>query len=240
MTSRVKLVVNQAKPASAKPAAAKAAAANSSTEKAAPETGAHVPPGAPAASARGRGRPRSPQIRDAILRAARELMHEAGPTGLTMEAVAERAGVGKPTVYRWWPNRHAVAMAALMDEAALPNAPLRKRSPLRALEQQLLVVSETLASRQGRNVTAMIAAADPDTEVAKAFRHHFVLARRSEGMALLEEAVQLGELRAGLDVEVALDQIYGALFFRVLMGHAGIDAAFVRVLVKQVVRGLVG
>ncbi len=193
-----------------------------------------------AAPARSRGRPRSPQIRDAILRAARELMNEAGPAGLTMEAVAERAGVGKPTVYRWWPNRHAVAMAALMDQAALPKAASRKRSPLRALEQQLLVVSETLVSRQGRNVTAMIAAADPDTEVAKAFRHHFVLARRSEGKALLEEAVQAGELRAGLDVEVALDQVYGALFFRVLMGHAGIDAAFVRALVKQVVRGLAG
>lgn len=192
----------------------------------------------PAEPARSRGRPRSPQIRDAILRAARELMNEAGPAGLTMEAVAERAGVGKPTVYRWWPNRHAVAMAALMDEATLQKAPSRKRSPLRALEQQLRVVSETLVSRQGRNVTAMIAAADPDTEVAKAFRHHFVLARRSEGKALLEEAVQTGELRAGLDVEVALDQIYGALFFRVLMGHGGIDAAFVRALVKQVVRGL--
>lgn len=195
-------------------------------------------PASTTAPARRRGRPRSPQIRDAILRAARELMDEAGPAGLTMEAVAERAGVGKPTVYRWWPNRHAVAMAALMDQAALPKAAARKRSPLRALEQQLLVVSETLVSRQGRNVTAMIAAADPDTEVAKAFRHHFVLARRSEGKALLDEAVRAGELRAGLDMEVALDQVYGALFFRVLMGHAGIDAAFVRALVRQVVRGL--
>ena len=211
------------------------------TAKTAPEAGADAASFAattPAGPARSRGRPRSPQIRDAILRAARALMNEAGPAGLTMEAVAERAGVGKPTVYRWWPNRHAVAMAALMDVAALPHAPSRKRSPLRALEQQLLVVSETLVSRQGRNVTAMIAAADPDTEVAKAFRHHFVLARRSEGRALLEQAVQSGELRAGLNVEVALDQIYGALFFRVLMGHAGIDAAFVRALVKQVVRGL--
>jgi AcrR family transcriptional regulator len=194
--------------------------------------------GQPAEPARSRGRPRNPQIRDAILRAARELMNEAGPSGLTMEAVAERAGVGKPTVYRWWPNRHAVAMAALMDQAALPRAASRKRSPLRALEQQLRVVADTLVSRQGRSVTAMIAAADPDTEVAKAFRHHFVLARRSEGRALLEQAVALGDVRADLDVDTALDQIYGALFFRVLMGHAAIDAAFVRALVRQVVRGL--
>lgn len=193
----------------------------------------------PADADRRRGRPRDPQLRGAILRAARELLDEVGPAALTMEAVAQRAGVGKPTVYRWWPNRHAVAMAALMDEAP-PTARTarRARSALKALEQQLLGVADTLASRAGRHVTAIIAAADPDTEVAKAFRHHFVLARRGEGRAWLEQAVQQGELRAGLQLDVALDQIYGALFFRLLLGHAPVDPAFVRALVEQAVRGL--
>lgn len=186
-----------------------------------------------------RGRPRNLGSRAAILRVARELMAEGGPAAVTMEAVAQRAGVGKPTVYRWWPNRHAVAMAALMDDApAAVRAPARTRAPLRALEQQLLQVVETLGSRQGRLVTAMIAAADPDTEVAKAFRHHFVLARRQEGRTLLEAAVASGELRAETGIDTALDQIYGALFFRVLLGHAGIDAVFVKALLRQVVRGL--
>jgi len=193
---------------------------------------------APAAERR-RGRPRDLQIRGAILRAARELLNELGPAALTMEAVALRAGVGKPTVYRWWPNRHAVAMAALMDDAPVPRTTARRaRSALQALEQQLLTVADTLASRAGRHVTAIIAAADPDTEVAKAFRHHFVLARRGEGRALLEQAVSQGELRAGLQLDVALDQIYGALFFRLLLGHAPVDAAFVRALLEQAVRGL--
>jgi len=193
---------------------------------------------APAAERR-RGRPRDLQIRGAILRAARELLNELGPAALTMEAVALRAGVGKPTVYRWWPNRHAVAMAALMDDAPVPPTTARRaRSALQALEQQLLTVADTLASRAGRHVTVIIAAADPDTEVAKAFRHHFVLARRGEGRALLEQAVSQGELRAGLQLDVALDQIYGALFFRLLLGHAPVDAAFVRALLDQAVRGL--
>ena len=63
---------------------------------------------------RRRGRPRDLHIRGAILRAARELLDELGPASLTMEAVAQRAGVGKPTVYRWWPNRHAVAICGTM------------------------------------------------------------------------------------------------------------------------------
>ena len=198
-----------------------------------------VKPGEAAPAPRRRGRPRDLQIRDQILRAARALLDEAGPAALTMEAVAQRAGVGKPTVYRWWPNRHAVAMAALMAAPDAAVAPRRSRSALHALEQQLLTVAETLASRSGRHVTAMIAAADPDTEVAKAFRHHFVLARRAEGRAWLEQAVQDGELSAELDAEIAADQIYGALFFRLLLGHAPVDAAFVRRLLQQVLRGLV-
>lgn len=188
---------------------------------------------------RRRGRPRDPQIRDAILRAARALLDEVGPAALTMEAVAQRAGVGKPTVYRWWPNRHAVAMAALMASPAAAGPAGRGGPALRALEQQLLSVAETLASRSGRHVTAMIASADPETEVAKAFRHHFVLARRAEGLAWLEQAQREGELRADIALDVAADQIYGALFFRLLLGHAPVDAGFVRALLAQVLQGLV-
>ena len=198
-----------------------------------------VKPGDAAPGPRRRGRPRDLQIRDAILRAARALLDEAGPAALTMEAVAQRAGVGKPTVYRWWPNRHAVAMAALMASPQAAAPPRRSRPVLRMLEQQLLAVAETLASRSGRHVTAMIAAADPDTEVAKAFRHHFVLARRAEGLAWLEQAQHDGELRADIALDVAADQIYGALFFRQLLGHAPVDAAFVRTLLAQVLHGLV-
>ena len=107
-----------------------------------------------------------------------------------MEAVAARAGVSKPTVYRWWPDRHAVTMAALM-ESELPGARNRRsESPVQALLQQLRGIVNTLGSRTGRNVATLIAAADPDTELSKAFRNHFVLARREEGRTLLKEAAE--------------------------------------------------
>lgn len=192
-------------------------------------------------SPRTRGRPRNAAGRAAILRAARELIDEAGPAGLTMEAVAARAGVGKPTVYRWFENRHAVAMAALIDAPIAGDLPRRRKrdaSAVAALELQLLTLADTLASRHGRHVTTMIAAADPDTEMAKAFRHHVVLARRGDGRTLLQAAIDAGELRADIELDVALDQIYGALFFRLLLGHAPVDAAFVRKLVAQAVSGL--
>lgn len=196
------------------------------------------PPLLPPGPATVRGRPRNPQTRTAILRAARELMEQGGPAAVTMEAVAARAGVGKPTVYRWWPDRHAVSMAALME--AQPGArPVRKtRSVVQALQQQLTEVVETFATRTGRNVAAMIAAADSSTEISKAFRNHFVLARREEGRRLLLEAIAGGELRRDVDVEVALDLLYGPLFFRLMIGHAALDAAFVKQLLKDWLRGI--
>ena len=157
---------------------------------------------------------------------------------MTMEGVAARAGVGKPTVYRWWPDRHAVAMAALMESDA-PKAPDRRsRSAIQALRSQLRTIAERFATPTGRHVTTMIAASDSETEFSKAFRNHFVLARRAEGRVLLEQAIRDREVRRDLDVEIALDLLYGPLFFRLLMGHAPLDESFVDRALAHALRGL--
>jgi AcrR family transcriptional regulator len=190
--------------------------------------------------AKARGRPRSEAGRSAILRAARELLDQGGPGAVTMEAVSARAGVGKPTVYRWYPDRHAVAMAALMerDAAASGDADARRRTAILALRDQLRAIARRFATSTGRHITSMIAASDAESELSKAFRNHFVLARRSEGRALLQSAIGQGAVRADVDLEVALDLLYGALFFRLLMGHAALDEAFVNDVVDEAMRGL--
>ena len=197
-----------------------------------------VKPPAQSAVARPRGRPRSTAAREAILRAAREILAEGGPAAITMEGVAARAGVGKPTVYRWWPDRHAVAMAALMEGEAKRASASAPRSSIQALRQQLRAIAERFSTPTGRHVTAMIAASDSDTELAKAFRNHFVLARRAEGRELLERAIRDGEVKRDVDVEVVLDLLYGALFFRLLMGHAALDAGFTDQVLKHALRGV--
>src|SRR5262245_66066149 len=107
---------------------------------------------------RPRGRPRSAKARSAILRAARELLAEGGPAAVTMEGVASRARVGKPTVYRWWPDRHAVAMAALMEGETPQTARRAARSAILALRRQLRAIAERFATPTGRHVATMIAA----------------------------------------------------------------------------------
>jgi AcrR family transcriptional regulator len=154
---------------------------------------------------------------------------------VTMEAIAERAGVGKPTIYRWWPNRHAVTMAALMDadskgaEVGRPAV-----SALARLETQLRTIARRFSERNGRHIGSLIAASDADSELSKAFRTHFIFARRQEGRTLLLEAAARGEIPSAVNVDVALDMIYGALFFRLLLGHAPLSDAFVKHLIRQI------
>lgn len=84
----------------------------------------------------------------------------------------------------------------------------------------------------------MIAASERETELSKAFRDHFILARRNEGRSFVPEAIADGELRADLDVEVTLDLIYAPIFYRLLMGHAPLDARFTDSVLTHVLRGL--
>ena len=187
-----------------------------------------------------RGRPPSKAARQAILRAARELLDEGGLLSITMEGVAARAGVGKPTVYRHWSNRYEVAMAALIEATRSAEAPRMPDAPLRALRQQLHGLADLFTSSTGRNVAAVLASGYGETELSKAFRLYFVQARRDEGRALIEQAIARGELRADVNLEVALDLIYGPIFYRLTMAHAPIDARFVDDLLGEVLTGIAG
>jgi AcrR family transcriptional regulator len=189
-------------------------------------------------AARRRGRPRSESARRAILRAARELLDEGGLLSITMEGVAARAGVGKPTVYRHWSNRYEVAMAALMEATRAVEAPRGAVAPLQALAEQLRALADLFTSPTGRNVAAVLVSGYGETELSKAFRLYFIEARREEGRDLLKRAVAAGQIRAGVDLEVALDLIYGPIFYRLAIAHAPIDAGFIDALLREVFAGI--
>jgi AcrR family transcriptional regulator len=191
------------------------------------------------AAVRRRGRPRSPEARRAILIATQELITEGGLSAVTIEGIAARAGVGKPTIYRSWPNAQAVTMTALMaNEAVLPAPEATSPSALSALRARLHEMVRVFNTPLGRNVAMMIAAAERDTELSKAFRNHFILARRTEGRTLLERAMANDEIRHDIDLEVALDLIYAPFFYRLLMGHAPLNPQFTDNILSLAVEGL--
>ena len=187
---------------------------------------------------RGRGRPRDEGARAAVLRAARLLLDEGGLTAVTMDRLAARTGVGKPTIYRSWPNAHAVALDALLQSAALMPSVKESAAPLKDLRRQLRRIAALFATPTGRSVALMIAAAQSETELAKVFRHRFMLASREEGRRLLTRAIAAGELRGDIAMEPALDLIYAPLFFRLLVGHGALDRKFVDAVLDHALRGL--
>jgi hypothetical protein len=111
-------------------------------------------------------------------------------------------------------------------------------SALDDLRAQLHDVARVFSAPLGRSVTLMIAAAEQDTELSKAFRNHFILARRNEGRAFLARARANGEIREDLDLDVALDLIYAPVFYRLLMGHAALNAQFMDGVLNLALRGL--
>lgn len=184
-----------------------------------------------------RGRPRSESARRRILAAARAMLDEKGLAGLTVEGIAALAGVGKPTIYRHWPNAHAVAMDAFL-EAAEPAAAVGGGSAIGALRLHLRAIAAAFSSASGRSTAAMIAAAQDDSELAKVFRNRFILRSREAGRAMLQRAVNEGSARADIDFEVALDLLYAPLFHRLLIGHGPLDDAFTDSLLDHALEGL--
>jgi AcrR family transcriptional regulator len=189
-----------------------------------------APPPLPA-----RGRPRDPRTRSAILAAARALLARGGLTAVTIEAIAQKAGVSRPTIYRYWPNAPAVAMAAFLEATGAAAAARAPGNSLAALRQQLHALADAFAAPTGRSVAAMVAAAQSETELAKAFRNEFIARNRDATRGLLERCVTDGAIDAPGDMELTLDLIFGPLFYRLLMGHAPISRDFVDQLLDAVV-----
>jgi AcrR family transcriptional regulator len=165
-----------------------------------------------------RGRPPSKAAREKALAAARDILMTEGFGRLSIEAVAQRSGVGKPTIYRHWANASELAMAALMagveDEATGADEPL-----FIAIRAQLRILVRAFATTRGRQIAMALAAADPDSEFTRAFRNRVILSSREAGRGLIERAAARGEIALSGDIDVILDMIYGPLFYRLLVGH---------------------
>lgn len=169
------------------------------------------------AEARTPGRPRDEAARQRILDAAVALLEEAGFANLTCDAIAERAGASKATVYRWWTNKAAVVIDAFVERVT-PELPLGPTSNLEEFVRvRLRRFARVLRGRNGRLLAAVVAAAQEDPEVEAAFASHWLKPRRAVSRKILEQFQAEGQLPKEFDIGQVLDAMYGPLHYLLIV-----------------------
>jgi len=186
------------------------------------------------------GPQRSEAARQAVLAAARQLVEESGYGAATVEAIAAAAGVGKPTIYRWWANRASVVMEAYLAmadaEVPFPDTGSAKED----FRCHLSAVAQAMSTHPtGTALAGLVGDAQHDPALAKAIAAEFIDPRRVAARQIVTRAVQRGELRADIDADVAIDALYGPLYYRLLVRPSPLNADFVDTLIAHVYPGLI-
>lgn len=183
------------------------------------------------------GRPRSEHARLAILRSTLKLLEENGFSEFTIEEVADRAAVGKATVYRWWPNKGAL-IADAFASSATPTLHFPDTGSVgKDMSQQMRQLIKVFSGPQGRIVSAILGAGQSDPELVEAFRERFLMPRRREAYATLRRGIVRGELRRDIDPDLLLDSLYGPIYMRFLIRHDRLSPDFVDRLSALVLAG---
>jgi AcrR family transcriptional regulator len=192
-----------------------------------------------------RGRRRQAATEDAILRATIELLTESGVRGTTTSAIVARSGCSKATLYRRWPSLDVLILDAL--RTAVQGKPSDIREAV-ALEQ---VVGSTLhgAARRGAKIfdTPIFRAVFPTIAkelmsrgaIGQQFRADVFNPIRAGAKERLRDAVERGEIDAGVDGDLVFDLVYGALLYRTLIGEP-IDEGVADSVAELVLAGAAG
>lgn len=166
------------------------------------------------------GRPRNEEVRKAILRAALELCVRDGYQAVTMKGIAEEAGCGRQTVYRWWQSRAQVLLEAMTDlqDEHLPPPPDSgdPQADLRVFLEQTFALAKGVA---GQVVVGLMAEAQSDPLLAADVRERLVGPRRTALRAVLAR----GAVPPDVDLELAVDLVFGAMWYRLLNRHAEVN-----------------
>jgi AcrR family transcriptional regulator len=169
-----------------------------------------------------RGRPRDPALDQAILDAALNLFLSHGITGMSIEQVAKRAGVGKPTVYRRWPSKELLVSDAIESFVTTEiRWPSREEvaavAPQELIRRNIDAATRTAAEPKFRALIAQIyGSTATHPKLMQTYWEHYVLPRRKIAFAMLERAQAEGSVPADAELDVLVDMMAGAVNYRIL------------------------
>jgi AcrR family transcriptional regulator len=189
--------------------------------------------------ARRKGRPplQTAASHAAIVDAVYALLEEKSVRDLTIEEVAKRAKVGKPTIYKWWSTKATLVLAMLCERMA---PKLEKPTGLTAEESLHFRVRRLIDAFNGpfgKIVAGLIAEGQSEPAVLQEFFDRWVSPRRNATIADLQRGKNAGELRSETEPELLNDAIFGAIYYRLLLRSGPLTRRFGEELVEQVIRG---
>ncbi len=192
-----------------------------------------------AGAGRGRGRRPAAEVRADVLRTVGDLLLTEGMADLTFERVARTAGVSKTTLYKWWPSIGALALDgyfhAVQEKLAFPDTGDIRADLLTQLRAFIRVMTETPG---GRVLAELIGESQTDGELGVAYRELYSSPRRELAAERFRLAQEAGQIRADIDVQVLVDQLWGAVYHRLLIPDEPVTDAFVTALVGNLFDGI--
>lgn len=184
------------------------------------------------------GRRRSEEVRQRVLAAAHELLQEKGFRALIIEGIAERAGAGKVTLYRWWSSKAAIVLEALLQKVGSQVAYKESPHALEDLRDCMERFASLISGQSGVLLASLLAEGVLDPEVGQAFRDTWLRPRRAEASKLLRRAQEAGELTEAVDIDAIMDLFFGPIYYRLVVQHAPVTEAFAHTVWKSVSLGL--
>ena len=189
-------------------------------------------------AARRPGRPRSERADRAILDATVSLFAESGAAGLCIEKVAARAGVGKATIYRRWPGKEDLLLAAIAGlKAPLPEP--RGRS----VRADLVMLIEAMATQfadpcQAREFALLLGEGARYPRLMTRYAEEVIEPRREVIRSVLRRGVAAGELRPDTDIEAALLMLTGSVLARSRHGALPVEPGYACRVVGELLSGI--
>ncbi|HTH14153.1 MAG TPA: TetR/AcrR family transcriptional regulator [Spirochaetia bacterium] len=181
---------------------------------------------------RGRGKPRDAQLRREIVTAAAEVLLERGYTGFTIEGVAARAGASKVTIYKWWASKGTLALDGYVEGITEAIAFPQTDSPRQDIELQLTAVIQRLTTTaSGRAMVELIGAAQEDADLKRELSARYIQPRRDLAARAFGRLLGWDPLARKEELNAITDQVYGAVYNRLLFGLEPLDAGFASRLV---------
>jgi AcrR family transcriptional regulator len=184
------------------------------------------------------GRPRSQQAEQAIIEATLELFAEEGLEGVCVEAVAARAGVGKATIYRRWPNKEELLLAAFGSLKSPFPEPLGVSVREDLLAMVKVMCADRSDPRKARRYALLLGEGEKYPRLMARYKETVVEPRREAMRAVIRRGVRTGELRPETDVEIAMVTLTGACMAQGSSAHGALDDEFATRLVDGLLQGL--